>query len=463
MRWNEIGKYTSKKIDKSLEIAELNERYIPKASGLKYYPLAVAKAEGSKVWDVDGNEYIDFLTSAAVYNIGHRHPKIVNTILEQVNKVLNYTMAYLYEETPVKLAKCLTEITPGDFEKKVTFGFSGSDSVDSSIKAAKAYTKRRYIISFKNSYHGMTYGALSATGIIDSAVKEAIHPIKDFHFVEFPDPYRNPWNLNGYENPEELSNLALEQVETKIKELNEDVAGIIVEPIQGDAGVIIPPSSFIKGLRKLTEEYGIVFIDEEVQTGMGRTGKWWAIEHFNVVPDVIASAKALGGGMPISAVIGRSEIMESVPAPLFVFTHMGHAVNASAAIATIEIIKEEELAKRAERLEKYVIKRFREMMEEYGIIGDIRGKGLLVGVDIVKNKETKIPDKSTALKISWRAWEKGLILITFGKYGNILRIAPALNIPKEDLDRGLEIIEESIKDVLAGKVPDEIVKFLRGW
>ncbi|WP_456326806.1 aspartate aminotransferase family protein [Palaeococcus sp. (in: euryarchaeotes)] len=463
MRWNEIGKYTSKKIDKSLEIAELNERYIPKASGLKYYPLAVAKAEGSKVWDVDGNEYIDFLTSAAVYNICHRHPKIVNTILEQVNKVLNYTMAYLYEETPVKLAKCLTEITPGDFEKKVTFGFSGSDSVDSSIKAAKAYTKRRYIISFKNSYHGMTYGALSATGIIDSAVKEAIHPIKDFHFVEFPDPYRNPWNLNGYENPEELSNLALEQVETKIKELNEDVAGIIVEPIQGDAGVIIPPSSFIKGLRKLTEEYGIVFIDEEVQTGMGRTGKWWAIEHFNVVPDVIASAKALGGGMPISAVIGRSEIMESVPAPLFVFTHMGHAVNASAAIATIEIIKEEELAKRAERLEKYVIKRFREMMEEYGIIGDIRGKGLLMGVDIVKDQKSKTPDKITALKICWRAWEKGLILITFGKYGNILRIAPALNIPKEDLDRGLEIIEESIKDVLAGKVPDEIVKFLRGW
>ncbi|WP_461865197.1 aspartate aminotransferase family protein, partial [Thermococcus sp.] len=370
---------------------------------------------------------------------------------------------YFYIEPPITLASLLTEITPGGYEKKVTFGFSGSDSVDSSIKAAKAYTKRRYIISFKNSYHGMTYGALSATGIIDSAVKGVIHPIKDFHFVEFPDPYRNPWNVDGYENPEELSNLALEQVEAKIKELNEDVAGIIVEPIQGDAGVIIPPSSFIKGLRKLTEEYGIVFIDEEVQTGMGRTGKWWAIEHFNVVPDVIASAKALGGGMPISAVIGRSEIMESVPAPLFVFTHMGHAVNASAAIATIEIIKEEELAKRAERLEKYVIKRFREMAEEYGIIGDIRGKGLLMGVDIVKDQKSKTPDKITALKICWRAWEKGLILITFGKHGNVLRIAPPLNIPKEDLDRGLEIIEESIKDTLAGKVPNEITKFLRGW
>jgi len=463
MRWNEIGKYTSKKIDKSLELAELNERYIPKASGLKYYPLAVAKAEGSKVWDVDGNEYIDFLTSAAVYNIGHRHPKIVSAILGQVDKVLNYTMAYLYEETPVELAKCLTEITPGDFEKKVTFGFSGSDSVDSSIKAAKAYTKRRYIISFKNSYHGMTYGALSATGIIDPAVKGAIHPIKDFHLVEFPDPYRNPWNMDGYENPEELSTLALEQVEAKIKELNENVAGIIVEPIQGDAGVIIPPFSFIKGLRKLTEEYDIVFVDEEVQTGMGRTGKWWAIEHFNVIPDVIASAKALGGGMPISAVIGRSEIMESVPVPLFVFTHIGHAVNASAAIATIEVIREEELAKRAERLEKYVIKRFREMMGEYEIIGDIRGKGLLIGVDIVNDQKSRTPDKITALKICWRAWEMGLILITFGKYGNILRIAPALNISKEDLDRGLEIIEESIKDVLTGRVPDEIVNFLRGW
>lgn len=463
MKWDEIKKYTSKKIEESLKIADLDETYIPKASGLKYYPLAVSRAEGAKVWDVDGNEFIDFLTSAAVYNVGHRHPRVVNAIIEQVNRVLNYTMAYLYTEPPVKLAKLLVEITPGNFGKKVTFGFSGSDSVDSSIKAARAYTKRKHIISFRYSYHGMTYGALSATGIIDPDIKRTIYPLKEFHFVEYPDPYRNSWGVDGYENPEELSNLALEEIETKIKELDEDVAGILMEPIQGDAGVIIPPLSFIKELKKLTEEHGIVFIDEEVQTGMGRTGKWWGIEHFDVAPDIIASAKALGGGMPISAVIGKDEVMDSVPVPLFVFTHIGHAVNASAAIATIEIIKEEKLVKRANNLGKYVIKRFEEMEEQYSIIGDVRGKGLLIGVDIVKDRESKSPDKKTALKIGWRSWEKGLILTTFGKHGNVLRVAPPLNISEEDLDRGVEIIEEAIKEVLDGKVPDTVVEFMRGW
>lgn len=463
MKWNDIKKYTSKNIDKNIQAVEVGEKYLPKASGLRYYPLVVSKSMGSRVWDIDGNEYIDFLTSAAVYNIGHTHPRVVESIKEQLDRYINYTLGYFYIEPPIKLASLLMEITPGEYEKKVTFGFSGSDSVDSSIKAAKAHTKRRYMISFKDSYHGMTYGALSVTGIIAQNVKEKIHPLKDIEFVEYPDPYRNMWGINGYENPTELSNRTLDKIEAKVKKLNEDVAGVVLEPIQGDAGVIVPPKEFIKGLRKLTEEYGIVLIDEEVQTGIGRTGKWWGIEHFDAVPDLLVSSKALGGGMPISALIGKAEIMESVPAPLFVFTHLGHAVSASAAIATIEVIKDEKLIERANELERYIFKRFAEMKEKYEIIGDIRGKGLLIGIDIVKDQKLKTPDKITALKICWRAWEKGLILITFGKHGNVLRIAPALNIPKEDLDRGLEIIEESIKDSLKGKVPDRIINFLRGW
>ncbi|AEC51583.1 pyridoxal phosphate-dependent aminotransferase [Pyrococcus sp. NA2] len=461
-KWDEIKKYTSKKVDENLKVVELDEKYLPRAIGFKYYPLVIERARGSRVWDKDGNEYIDFLTSAAVFNVGHAHPKVVEAIKEQVDKFLNYTIGYLYTEPPVKLAKLLTEITPGNFEKKVTFGFSGSDAVDSSIKASRAYTKKVHIISFRHSYHGMTYGALSVTGIVDENVKSVVQPMSNVHIVDYPDPYRNPWNIDGYENPSELANRALDEVEKKIKELNEDVAGIILEPIQGDAGVVIPPTEFMKGLKKLTEEYGIVFIDEEVQTGMGRTGKWWAIEHFDVVPDLLVSAKALGGGMPISAVVGRAEIMDSVPSPLFVFTHVGHAVNASAAIATINVIKEEKLVERARELGDYAIKRFRELQEEYPIIGDVRGRGLMIGVDIVK-EGTKDPDRELAQKICWRAWEKGLIIITFGKHGNVLRIAPPLTISKEDLDRGIEIIEEAIKDAINGKVPDEVIKFLRAW
>ncbi len=463
MRWEGIERYTSKKLDRDLEIAEMDETYLAKASGLKYYPLAIVRAKGSKVWDADGNEYVDFLASAAVYNVGHNHPRVIEALKSQIDMYLNYSMAYFYVEPPARLAKLLTGLTPGEFEKKVTFGFSGSDSVDSSIKAARAFTKRKHVLSFRGSYHGMTYGALSATGIIDPKVKRAIFPIEEVHFVEYPDPYRNPWGIDGYEDPSELSNRALDVAEKKIRELDGNIAGLIIEPIQGDAGVIVPPLEFMEGLRELTNEYGIVFIDEEVQTGMGRTGRWWGIEHFGVVPDIVASAKALGGGMPISAVVGRAEIMDSVPLPLFVFTHLGHALGASAAIATIEVIKEEKLVESSRKLGDSVIKRLKEMQEKYGIIGDVRGKGLLVGVDIVKDQKSKLPDRVTALKVCWRALEKGLILITFGKYGNVLRLAPPLNIPEEELEGGMDIIEESIKDVLAGKVPDGVVGFIKGW
>ncbi|MEM1697634.1 MAG: aspartate aminotransferase family protein [Thermosphaera sp.] len=463
MKWEEITRYTSKKIENNLKIVKLDEEYLAPACALKYFPLAVVKAEGSRIWDADGNEYIDFLTSAAVYNIGHRHPEVVKAIKEQVDELLNYTPAYFYEEPPVRLAKYLVEITPGSFRKKVTFGFSGSDAVDASLKAARAYTKRRYVISFHGSYHGMTYGALSATGIISPDIKETVYPIKDIHFVNYPDPYRNPWNIDGYENPSELSNIALAEIEKKIKELGEEVSAVIAEPIQGDAGVIVPPLEFMRGLRELTKEYGILYIDEEVQTGMGRTGKWWGIEHYGIEPDILVTAKALGGGMPISATVGKAEIMDSVPPPLFVFTHLGHAVCARAAIATIEVIRKENLVQRAAELGEYAMKRLREMAEKIPVIGDVRGKGLMIGVDIVKDIKNKEPDRKTALKICWRSWEKGLIMITFGKHGNVLRIAPPLNISKEDLDKGLDIIEESIKDVLAGKVSDDVLRYLRGW
>ncbi|KUK14319.1 MAG: aspartate aminotransferase family protein [Synergistetes bacterium] len=463
MRWEDIEKYVSLKVDESLKRVKDSDEYVASASGLKYYPLCVERAEGAKVWDKDGNEYIDFLTSACVYNVGHRHPKVLAAIRDQIEKVLNYTIAYLYEEAPVELAKRLTQITPGNFKKKVTFGFSGSDGVDSAIKAARAYTGRRHIIAFKDSYHGTTYGSLSLTGIVKSEVRGKVFPIPDVHFVEYADPYRNKWGIDGYRDPSALSSKALAEVESKIKELDGEVAGIVLEPMQGDAGVVIPPKEFIVGLRDLADKYNIVLIDEEVQTGMGRTGKWWAIENFEVVPDIIVSAKALGGGMPISATIGKEEIMESVPPPLFVFTHCGHAVNARAALATIEAIEEEGLLERANRLGKRVLDEFSRMKDEFEFIGDIRGVAFLIGIDIVKDRETKEPDRNTALKICWRAWERGLILVTFGKGGNVLRIAPPLIIKEEELDKALDIIKSSMKDVRDGKVSDDVLRFLRGW
>lgn len=456
-----VKRLTTKKIDKSLEIVAKEKKYVARGTGLKYFPIVIAKAEGSKVWDADGNEYIDFLTSAAVYNVGHRHPKVLEAIKNQIDKFINYTIAYLYTEPYIKLAEKLLSITPGKFDKKVSYGFSGSDGVDTAIKVVRAYSKKKYILSFCKSYHGTTYGALSVTGIISKDVKLPLLPLTNIEYVDFPDPFRNKWEIDGYEHPDELTNTSLKEIEDKIKECSFDVAGFLAEPIQGDAGVVIPPKEFIKGLAELAVEYGFAFVDEEVQTGLGRTGKFWAIEHFNATPDVLVSSKALGGGMPISAVVGRSEIMDSVPPPILVFTHAGHAISASAALATIEVIESEGLLNRAVEMGEYIVKRCREMQDEFDVIGDVRGKGLLIGVEIVKNK--KEPDRDGALKICWRAWERGLILISFGKNGNVLRIAPPLNISKDDVNSGLDIIEDSIKELIKGKIPDEVVNYIKGW
>jgi len=459
-----VKELTRKRIDKCLYIASKDREYLAKASALKYYPLVIMKSKGSYVWDLDGNCYIDFLTSAAVFNIGHTHPRVVKAIKEQIEKYLNYAIIYLYAAPPVELAELLIENTPGSFLKKVTFGFTGSDAVDSAMKAARVYTKRPYIIAYHHSCHGSTYGSLSATGIISDEIKAKVYPYPYVRLAHYPDPYRNVWGIDGYEHKDDLVAEALKHLENELKKLSYDkVAGILFEPIQGDAGVVIPPEEYIKELRKLTEGHGILLLDDEVQSGIGRTGKFWAIEHYGVDPDLLISAKPLGGGMPISAVVGRAEVMESVPPPLFFFTHAGHAVSAVAAIETIKIVKEEKLIERARELGKYAMKRFRELQEKYDVIGDVRGKGLLIGVDLVEDRKSKKPYRKLALKTCWRAWEKGLILATFGKHGNVLRIAPPLTITKEELDKGIDIIEESLRDALAGRVPDEVLNYLAGW
>lgn len=461
---SEIKKLTSKKVDSCIRLAEEDRKFIANAIAFKYFPLVVARSEGVYVWDLDGNKYIDFLSSAAVFNIGHTNERVVKAVVEQSSKFLNYTIAYFYTVPSVELAKLLISVTPGTYPKKVTYGFSGSDAVDSATKIARVYTKRPHIISYYESYHGMTYGALSATGIVDEKVKELISPHPHNHLIHYPNPYRNVWGVDGYERKDDLVSLALKEFEETLNKLSPDkVAGIVVEPIQGDAGVIVPPKEYFMEVRKICDKHGILFIDEEIQTGLGRTGKFWAIEHFEIEPDLLVTAKALGGGLPISAVVGKAEIMDSLPSPFLLFTHAGHALSAVAAIETVKTVLDERLYERAAKLGEYALKRLKEMQERYEVIGDVRGKGLLIGVELVKNRKTKEPYRELALKTCWRAWEKGLILITFGTYGNVLRIAPPLTITLNELDVGLNIIEESLKDALNGKIPNEILKFLSGW
>jgi 4-aminobutyrate aminotransferase len=462
MDWKALEKFTKKQIGKNCKIIERDEQVIPSAVAIKYFPMAIERAEGALVWDADGNRYIDFLTSAAVYNTGHCHPLIVEAVREQVGKLQNYTLVYFYNDRQVRLAELLTGITPGTFPKKAAFAFSGSDSVDAAVRAARSFTGRKHILSFKDSYHGMTTVAMSVTGIIGQDLKDRVCPDRNVIFAEYPDPYRNSWGIDGYTDPEALSSAAMKEVESLLEKHKGDMAAVIIEPAQGDGGMIFPPKEFMLKLREATTREGIVLIDEEVQTGMGRSGKWWAIEHFDIVPDLLVTAKALGGGMPISAVVGRADILDSVPVPLLAYTHTGHAVTSAAAEATIGVVRDEHLSEKAEEKGKRLAQWFHSRADQYPFLGDIRQKGLLMGVEIVTDRKTRTPDKAMALKISWAAWERGLILITFGKNGNVLRIAPPLNIPEDLFQEALGIMNSALEDAASGRVSNDILPYLKG-
>jgi len=443
----------------SSQLIEKYRKYFSSSQAFKYFPLVVAKARNSRVWDMEGREYIDFLSSAATYNVGHSNEEVLRAVKAQLEKFMHYCL-YLYHEPAIELAENLVKITPGSFEKKVAIGLSGGDANDTALKAALVYTRRQVIVPFDYSYHGTTALDIAVSGSFSPELRGLI-PFRNVYFAEYPDTYRC---IDNIDDPVECGETYLSRFEDLVRRIGgSNIAAVIIEPIQGDGGVLIPPGNFIKGVRRITEEHGIVLIDDEVQTGMGRTGRMFAIEHYAVEPDVMVLGKALGGGMPVSAVVGRREIMDSAPPQSFFATSAAHAASVAGALAVIRYVVENKLADRARELGNYALKRLNELREKYEIVGDVRGLGLMIGVDIVTDKKSKKPDRVTALKIIWRAWEKGLIMMTYGKYGNVLRIAPPLTIPREDLDKGIDIIEESIRDVVSGKVPDEVVEKMTAW
>lgn len=440
-------------------VVEQDSEVIPSGCRVPYYPLVIKSGSGAIMKDVDGNEYIDMLSSAAALNTGQAHPKVVDAIIKQVKEFIHYTPAYVYHEALVKLAKELTEITPGNFSKKVAFGLSGSDSNDGMIKFARAYTGRSKIISFVGSYHGSTYGSISLSAISLNMRRKIGPLLPDIDHINYPDCYRCK-----FDKKEDCCKLeCLEELEDKFRNYlpPEEVAAIVMEPIAGDGGLIVPPKKYVHALYNLCKKNGILFVVDEIQQGFGRTGKWFAIENFDVEPDIIVMGKSIASGMPMSAIVARSEIMESLDAPAHVFTTMANPVSCSAALATISVIKEEELMKRSKELGDYLKVRFNEMKDKYSIIGDVRGMGLSIGVDLVTDRNTKERAREAAAKICYRCWEKGVILTFFSN--NVLRVQPPLVITKEQIDKAVAIIEESINEYLKGDIPDEVLLEAKGW
>lgn len=445
--------------DKTYSIIERENRTMSYTTRVPYYPLVVDKARGAIVTDIEGNEFIDFLSSAAVINTGHNHPRVVKALNDQINKFIHYTPAYMYHEPHIKLAEKLTEITPGSFEKRVAFGLSGSSSVDGAIKAARCFTKRNKIISFLRSYHGTTYGALSVSGY-GTEMRRKMEPlIPEVEFILYPDCYRC---LSNQEYPS-CNLTCLRYFENLLETVipSDEVAAIILEPIQGDAGIIIPPQEYYDRLMQICRNNGILIIADEVQTGFGRTGKMFACEHFGIEPDIIVMGKAIASGMPLSAIVARKEIFESWSAPVHFFNTAGNAISCSASLATIDVINDEKLIDNANVQGMYIMDRFKLLMERHECIGDVRGEGLLIGVDIVKDRKTKERDVDKTAKICWRCWEKGLILAFFS--GSVLRVAPPLCLSREEAEKAMDIIEEAIAEVEEGIVPDEVLEQIKGW
>ncbi len=448
-----------KNVNKCEEIVERDEKVISKASRAPYFPVVMKKGRGSIIEDMDGNEYIDLFSSSAVLNTGHSHPKVVAAIKEQVDNFIHFSTDYMYAEAQVKLAEMLTDITPGDFDKKVCFGLSGSDGNDCAIKLARSYTGRSKIISFIGGYHGSTYGALSLSAISLNMRRKIGPLLPEIEHMPYPDCYRCAFN-------KERENCSLECLEyMKMAFENyipaEEVAGIMIEPIAGDLGFIIPPQEYMDGLYKLCKENGILFMVDEVQQGFGRTGKWFSIEHFNIAPDVMVTGKSIASGLPMSAVIARAEIVDSLNMPAHLFTVQGNSTCARAAIATIDVIKEEKLMLNAKKMGYYIKKRFSLMEKKYDIIGDIRGEGLSIGIELVKDRETKERNDDAAIKITYRCWQKGVLLIFLAE--NILRIQPPLVIKKSELEKAMNILEETIEEYSLGKISDEALDMVTGW
>ncbi len=390
--------------------------------------------------------YIDMNAGIAVLNVGHRHPRVIKAINEASKKILHYSLTDFYYEEAVKLAKALKEIAPIKSDVKFFFGNSGAEAIEGAIKICRGHFKnsRPYIIAFYGSFHGRTMAAMTLTASKSIQHRWFAPLLPGVIHVPYPYPYRCPFNTD---DPIECGEQALAFIEDYVLSkyvAGDEVAAIFFEPIQGEGGYIVPPDNFLPGLRKLADKYGILLVDDEVQAGMGRSGKWWAIQHWNVEPDIVTSAKALASGIPISAIIGRSEIMD-LPRGSHASTFGGNHIGCRVGVEVINIIKEEKLLENATRVGEYIMKRFNELKDELEIIGDVRGKGLMIGVELVRNKDTKEPARKELAKILEKAFKSGILVIGAGL--SALRFSPPLNIPIELVEKALDILERIIRDV----------------
>ena len=419
----------------SIDIYKKAELTLARTQNACLYGIALHAGNGNSVIDVDGNKYLDFLSGAATNTIGYGRKDVVDAYAKTAVRLQHACLPYSSNKEAIDLAEKLIDITPGDFEKKVLFGFSGSSSIDGAIKVARKFTGKKGIIAFKDSYHGTTGLAIQATNLLN--LTKGLFLDNGFYHVKFPT------------SEDEISDI-LAQIKALIK--NKDIAAVLAEPIQGDVGMAIPPKKFFKELSNILKEHDTLFIVDEIQSGVGRTGKWWGIENFDVVPDILVCGKGLSGGYaPISALIGEKKMIDSLDKAQHLFTFQGHPPSCEVANKVLDIIEQEKLMENALKIGK-LLKSELEILNDYDTVNDFRGFGLMLGLEIVPVNLAGIA--------GMRCVEYGLYPGYYGKHNEILRIQPPLTLTEKEALWATGIIKNVIDEMENQEIPNStIAKF----
>ena len=425
---------------KSRRLLERKEEAVSAAIGI-HVPAVVERAAGALLYDVDGNTFIDLSGGVGCLNVGHSHPKVVRAVQAQAARYTHTDFSIAPYESYVRLCETLCRLAPGPRPKKAILLNSGTEAVENAVKIARAVTGRPAVIAFEGAFHGRTYMSLSLTSKIDPYKRNFGPFMADVYRTPFPDPYRSPgddptaWAIRA------LEHLFITQVQP------DRVAAIVVEPVLGEGGFVVPPTDFFRRLREVADRHGILLVVDEIQTGIGRTGRMFAIEHFGVEPDLITVAKSIAVGLPVSAVIGAREIMDALPEGALGGTYVGNPVACEAALAVFEIMEEEELLPRAAVLGNRMLDRFRGLQERSPLIGHVRGLGAMVAIELVMDRATKEPAPRETAEIIRRAMQAGVLLLPAGTYNNVIRVLTPLVITDPQLDEALDVIEAALLEV----------------
>lgn len=433
-----MGNAMNSKVEETPSLLRQRDQFVPRGL-VTAHPLVIDRAQGTELWDVDGKRYLDFVGGIGVLNIGHNHPKVVAAVQAQLQKVTHACFQVVAYQPYLDLAKRLCEMIGGEQAYKAAFFTSGAEAVENAVKIARAYTQRSAVIAFRGGFHGRTLLGTTLTGM-SQPYKQNFGPFAPevFH-TPYPNAYRGVTSEMALQALDEL-------LATQVAP--ERVAAIIIEPVQGDGGFLSAPVEFLQGLRALTEKHGIVLILDEIQTGFGRTGKWFGFQHAGIQPDLVTVAKSLAGGLPLSGVVGKTEIMDAPLPGGLGGTYGGNALSCAAALAVIDAYEQEHLLARGEALGERLRQGLLRLQTRYPRIGDVRGSGFMLAIELIKDDLARTPDADLNQRLIDEARAGGLLVIKCGVYRNVLRFLAPLVTSEAQVDEALQILDAALARVM---------------